>query len=84
MPACKSSITFVIRGPVIQENMAQVSAQRLLARACVCVAVVAVVAVVGLFVRFVYRTVPYPVKSRAQMVSSTHRLQEKQVLRKLP
>lgn len=81
MPACKSSITFVIRGPVIQENMAQVSVQRLLTRACVCVAVVAVV---GLFVRFVYRTVPYPVKSRAQMVSSTHRLQEKQVLRKLP
>lgn len=81
MPACKSSITFVIRGPVIQENMAQVSAQRLLARACVCVAVVAVV---GLFVRFVYRTIRYPVKSRAQMVSSTHRLQEKQVLRKLP
>jgi hypothetical protein len=55
MPACKSSITFVIRGPVIQENMAQVSAQRLLTRACVCVAIVAVV---GLFVRFVYRTVP--------------------------
>lgn len=81
MPACKSSITFVIRGPVIQENMAQVSVQRLLTRACVCVAVVAVV---GLFVRFVYRTIRYPVKSRAQMVSSTHRLQEKQVLRKLP
>jgi hypothetical protein len=59
MPACKSSITFVIRGPVIQENMARVSAQRLLTRACVCVAVVAVVAVVGLFVRFVYRTGTY-------------------------
>lgn len=62
MPACKSSITFVIRGPVIQENMAQVSAQRLLTRACGCVAVVAVV---GLFVRFVYRTVPVPCKEQS-------------------
>lgn len=68
MPACKSSITFVIRGPVIQENMAQVSAQRLRR---------------GQEVRgcgsrgFVYSIcLRYAVESRAQVVASTRWLQE--------